>query len=91
MRARFWRNPTVGSKKHLFKFIIGYRISLVQIISIIVYIANTSLTHTHACTNTSPFRLSLFDRSLAPHCDAVNAPFRRVAGDQSWPVVGLFK
>ena len=52
-------------------------ISLGQIL--LSYIANTSRTHarTRAHTLTPPFRLSLFDGSVAPNRDRVNAPFRR--------------
>ena len=32
-------------------------------------------THTHVHTPPSPFRMSLFDGSLAPNSDTVNAPF----------------
>ena len=39
----------------------------------------TTHTQTHAHTHTppSPFRLSLFDGSVVPNSDGVNAPFRR--------------
>ena len=63
---------------------------------VLSYIANTSHTrahahmhtharaHTHTHTPPSPFRLSLFDGSLAPNRDAVNAPqtgrWRSMAG-----------
>ena len=42
---------------------------------IIVYCKHT--THARARTSTPPFRLSLFDGSVAPNRDGVNAPFRR--------------
>ena len=54
-------------------------ISLGQIL--LSYIANTSRARTHARTREhvhtplSPFRLSLFDGSMASNSDAVNAPF----------------
>ena len=70
-------------------------ISLGRII-LLSYIANTSRTHactptnTHTHTHTrahahiqprtSPFRLSLFDGSVAPSHHRVNAPFRRFRG-----------
>ena len=71
-----------------------YRIILIIIIIsqgqiLLSYILQTHHTHTHALP--SPFRLSLLDGSLAPNCDAVNDPFRRGAGDQSWPVATSFK
>ena len=63
-------------------------------------------TRTHRCARThtrtyaharaqqhtppSPFMLSLFDGSLAANRDAINAPFRRVVGDQ-WSVAGSLK
>ena len=58
-------------------------IIIIRVGQLLSYIANTSHTP-------SPFRLSLFDGSLAPNRDGVNVPFRRDAGDQ-WPVVGSFK
>ena len=48
-------------------------ISLGQIL--LSYIANTSCMHAH--TPPSPFRLSLFDGSVAPNRDRVNAHFRQ--------------
>ena len=48
-------------------------ISLGQIL--LSYNANTSRTHSH--TLPSLFGLSLFDGSVAPNRDGVNAPFRR--------------
>ena len=41
-----------------------------------------TLTHAHTHVPPSPFRLSLFDGSLAPNRDAVIAPFRRIVGNQ---------
>ena len=59
---------------------------------IIISLGQILLTHhTHARTHTPPFRLSLFDGSLTPNRDAVDASFRRVTVDQSWPVAGSFK
>ena len=40
MRARFWRNPTVGSKKAPFKFIIGYCILLIALYCIVVFVGH---------------------------------------------------
>ena len=47
--------------------------------------------YAHTRTPPSLFRSLPFDGSLAPNCDTVNVPFRRVAGDQSWSVAGSFK
>ena len=67
-----------------------YRIII--LIIIIISLDQILLTHhTHTRAHTSPFRLSLFDGSLAPSRDAVDASFRRVSGNQSWPVAGSFK
>ena len=47
--------------------------------------SNIIIVYCKHITPPSPFRLSLFDGELATNHDAVNAPFRRVAGDQ-WVV-----
>ena len=44
---------------------------------IIVYIANTLRMHAREHTPPSPFRLSLFDGSVAPNRDGVNASLVR--------------
>ena len=50
---------------------------------IVVYCKQITYTRTHARAQTnahtppSPFRLSLFDGSVAPNREGVNAPFRR--------------
>ena len=88
----------VEGKSSVYVICMKYRIIILIIIIISVgqlvlsYIANTPHTHTRALTHArahthtppSPFRLSLFDGSLAPNRDAVNAPqtgrWRSMAG-----------
>ena len=53
------------------------------------YPANTSHTHTRTHTPPSLFRLLLFEGSVVPNRDGVNAPFPGSADDQ-WPVAGSF-
>ena len=75
-----------------------YRIMIISIIIInlgqilLSYIAHThshTRAGTHARTPPSPFRLSLFDGSVAPMTE-YTPPFAGSAGDQ-WPVAGSLK
>ena len=82
---------------------VQYYVMFTRVLCYVAMFTNTSLvpvegksSHTHTYTHKplSPFRLSLFDGSLAPNRDAVNTPFskgrcQRLAGDQ-WPVARWF-
>ena len=77
----FTSRVPVKGKSSVCVICMKYRIIiLIVIISLdqisLSYIANTSCTHTRAHARPSPFRLLLFDGTVVPNHDGVNAPFR---------------